>query len=290
MISSTRYAALWQSKSGKRVSETKLFLHLYDDMNMITSSSNKNLKLINALNTSGKERRKTGLFVAEGERLVFDAPDGMIESVFVTQDFYDLHRSGLEAFPDVQLVADQLLRSVSDTKTPQGIIAIARQPVFEFDMTKSGIDFYMLLEDVQDPGNMGTIMRTAEGAGVGFVFTNRGCVDLYNPKTVRSTMGSIFRVPHVLCEDLCAVVDSLKKAGVSVYAAHLKGERSCFEPDYTKPTAFIIGNEGNGLSDAMAEAATELVKIPMAGSLESLNASVAASVLMYETARQRLAV
>ena len=255
---------------------------------MITSSSNKQLKQINALNTSGKERKRARLFVAEGERLVFDAPKDLIESVFVTEDFFAEHREKLEQFSEVQLVADQLLKSVSDTKTPQGIIAIARQPKFEVDLNAPKADFYMLLEDVQDPGNIGTIMRTAEGAGVGAVFTSRGCADIYNPKTVRSTMGSIFRVPHIVCEDLCSVADSLKNAGVSVYAAHLNGHRSCFEPDYTKPAAFMIGNEGNGLSDELSGRATELLKIPMRGKLESLNASVAASVLMYEVLRQRL--
>ncbi len=255
---------------------------------MITSSSNKRLKQINALNTSAKERRSTGLFVAEGERLVFDAPEGMIESVFVTEDFLTSHAKALERYPDVETVSDPLLKSVSDTKTPQGIIAIAKQPVFEIDLKNPKTDFFMLLEDVQDPGNIGTIMRTAEGAGVGFVFTSRGCADLYNPKTVRSTMGSIFRVPHMACEDLGVIADSLKDAGVFVYAAHLKGHRSCFEPDYTGPTAFMIGNEGNGLSNVLSDKATELLRIPMSGSLESLNASVAASVFMYETVRQRL--
>ena len=257
-------------------------------MIMITSPSNKQLKQINALNTSGRERRRTGLFVAEGERLVFDAPVEAVESVFVTQDFYEKHQAGLEKFSDVQIVTDQLLKSVSDTKTPQGIIAIVRKPVFDVNLSAPGADFFMLLEDVQDPGNMGTIMRTAEGAGVGFVFVSKGCVDLFNPKTVRSTMGSIFRVPHMVCDDLCDITDSLKKSGVSVYAAHLKGKRTCFEPDYTSPSAFMIGNEGNGLSDKLADRATELLKIPMEGRLESLNASVAASILMYETLRQRM--
>ena len=255
---------------------------------MITSASNKNLKLINALNTSGKERKKTGLFVAEGERLIFDAPCDMVESVFVTEDFCAEHSAELERFKDVQTVDDRLLKSVSDTKTPQGIIALVRQPSCEADFNDTKADFFMLLEDVQDPGNMGTIMRTAEGAGVGFVLASKGCVDLYNPKTVRSTMGSIFRVPFKVCDDLCDAVSDLKKTGVSVYAAHLKGVRTCYEPDYTGPTAFMIGNEGNGLSDRLSEQATELLKIPMNGQLESLNASVAASVLMYETLRQRM--
>ena len=145
----------------------------------------------------------------------------------------------------------------------------------------------MVLEDIQDPGNLGTIFRTAEGAGASGIILSEGCVDIYNPKTVRATMGSLYRMPFIYSHELSETIGKLKAAGLTVYAAHLKGERSYDEIDYSD-SAFLIGNEGNGLKDETAALADTYIRIPMEGSLESLNASVAASVLMYEhyTARR----
>ena len=145
----------------------------------------------------------------------------------------------------------------------------------------------IFLENIQDPGNLGTILRTAEGAGIDGIIMNKGTVDIYNPKVVRSTMGSIFRVPFMYCDDIMGKVDELKKSGVKVYAAALGGTRNYSEPDYTRPSAFAIGNEGNGLTDEMINAADERIKIPMLGKVESLNAANAAGILMYEAFRQK---
>ena len=134
---------------------------------------------------------------------------------------------------------------------------------------------------------MGTIFRTAEGAGVDGIFMSANCVDIYNPKTIRSTMGSIYRVPFVIAPDLQDVFAWFKKQRVRSYAAHLKGKGWYDEESYTGGTAFLIGNEGNGLTDATAGQADCLIKIPMKGQLESLNAGVAAAILMYEASRQR---
>ena len=146
--------------------------------------------------------------------------------------------------------------------------------------------FLMILEDLQDPGNMGTILRTAEGAGVTGIILSKNCVDLYNPKVIRSTMGSIYRMP-VMQADLLEILPVLKENKIQTYAAHLKGKNWYHEEDYTEGTAFLIGNEGNGLSDELSDSADCLIKIPMEGKVESLNAAMAAGILMYETARQR---
>ena len=145
----------------------------------------------------------------------------------------------------------------------------------------------LVLENLQDPGNLGTMMRTAEGAGVTGVLLSRGCVDIYNPKTIRSTMGSIYRVPFLYTDDLLADMDKLHEKGIRTYAAHLKGKGYYDEESYQGPTAFLIGNEGNGLSDELSDKAKQYIKIPMEGQLESLNAAVAAAILMYEASRQR---
>ena len=140
---------------------------------------------------------------------------------------------------------------------------------------------------LQDPGNMGTIVRTAEGAGVTGVIMSRDCVDIYNPKTIRSTMGSIYRMPFYYAEDILKAIRKIKDAGIKVYAAHLDGEKSYDEEDYAFSCAFLIGNEGNGLREETSKMADHYIIIPMSGEVESLNAAIAASVLMFEVKRQR---
>ena len=172
--------------------------------------------------------------------------------------------------------------------TPQGILAVVRQPVSSLEkLLNAPAPFFMVLENIQDPGNLGTILRTAEGAGVTGILMSRDTVDIFNPKTIRSTMGSVYRVPFLYVEDICETVRELKNKGISAYAAHLKGTGSYDEQDYTKGTAFLIGNEGNGLTDELANLADTYIRIPMYGKVESLNAAIASAVLMYEAQRQR---
>lgn len=145
----------------------------------------------------------------------------------------------------------------------------------------------MVLDNLQDPGNLGTIVRTAEGAGVDAVFLSKESVDIYNPKTIRSTMGSIYRMPVVYVEDLLELLNTFRKKGIKSYAAHLEGKNSYDKEDYKGGTAILIGNEGNGLRDEVADSADVWVQIPMQGKVESLNAAIAASILMFEVYRQR---
>lgn len=128
----------------------------------------------------------------------------------------------------------------------------------------------------------------AEGAGVTGIIMSSNTVDIYNPKTIRSTMGSLYRVLVIYVDDICKAVDECKEKGVKVYAAHLKGTDNYNQKDYAQPTAFMIGNEGNGLSDRLTQKADELVRIPMQGKVESLNAAIACTILTYEAVRQRL--
>ena len=151
---------------------------------------------------------------------------------------------------------------------------------------KSGAHI-LVLDNLQDPGNLGTIFRTAEAAGVTGIILSRDCVDIYNPKVIRSTMGAVFRVPFLYAEDLQGTIGELKREGIKVYAAHLKGRKAYDQEDYREGCAFLIGNEGNGLRDEIAECADHYVIIPMLGRAESLNAAVAAAVLMFEVSRQR---
>ena len=145
----------------------------------------------------------------------------------------------------------------------------------------------MILEDLQDPGNAGTILRTGEGAGVSGVLLTKTCVDITNPKVIRSTMGSVYRMPFLYVESVVSLAQELKDRNIRTFAAHLHGKNSYDKESYTGGTAFLIGNEGKGLTDEAADSADCLIRIPMCGKVESLNAAMASGILMYEAARQR---
>ncbi|SDB07561.1 TrmH family RNA methyltransferase [Eubacterium oxidoreducens] len=257
---------------------------------MITSTSSKQLKAIVQLNKKAKIRRKEGHFVAEGLRIFQDAPRELIEQVYVSEHFWEKeeHRNLLHDYP-YEVVADHAFASVCDTKTPQGILSIIKMPTYEKEalFTKAS-PLFMILEDLQDPGNLGTILRGAEGAGVDGVIMTKQTADLFQPKVIRSTMGSIFRMPYLIVEDLQETLQELKERKIKTYAAYLDKSAADYGTfSYEQGTAFVIGNEGNGLKEETAKAAQERIMIPMHGSLESLNAAMAATILMYEAARQR---
>ena len=155
------------------------------------------------------------------------------------------------------------------------------------DLLKSKNPLLLILEDIQDPGNVGTMIRTGEGAGIDGVIFAGESADVYNSKAVRATMGSVYRVPFVYVEKAGDAIQKLQKNKIRVYAAHLKGEKEYDACDYRCGSAFLIGNEGNGLRAETAALADMYMKIPMAGKVESLNAGAAAAILMYEAARQR---
>lgn len=206
-----------------------------------------------------------------------------------------------------ELVSDHVFEYMSDTKTPQGVLGIVKQKKYGLeemfggsvqasgsrrsDMKTEGISrqapHLIVLDNLQDPGNLGTIFRTAEAAGVTGIVMSKDCVDIYNPKTIRSTMGAIYRMPFLYAEDLKETVETLKEYGLRVYAAHLDGKNAYDQEDYRGGTAFLIGNEGNGLRREIADCADTWIRIPMAGQAESLNAAVAAAVFMFEASRQR---
>ncbi|MGN0341201.1 MAG: TrmH family RNA methyltransferase [Roseburia sp.] len=268
---------------------------------MITSNSNPQVKNLIQLVKKAKARNEQRLFVVEGVKMFAEAPMGWIRQVYVSESFEskEEHKKLLEHV-SYEVVSDSVFKTISDTQTPQGILALLQQPSYELEdllnwpdgsPTSDGLGdqsaHLLVLEDIQDPGNLGTMFRTGEGAGISGIIMSRGTVDVFNPKVVRSTMGSIFRVPFYVAEDLKDTIEELKRRGVKHYAAHLLGSCSYDEPDYTGATAFLIGNEGNGLSDDIASMADCKIRIPMAGQVESLNAAIAATLLMYEAARQR---
>ncbi len=259
---------------------------------MITSQTNPKIKQMALLMSKPRARKEEGLFVAEGFRLIMETPEELLVTCFISDEADPEDAEKLkEQFPEekIEIVKNDVLAKVSDTKSPQGFMAIVRieeGDPSEYAYLDNGL--LLLLEDLQDPGNMGSIIRTAEGAGVNAIICSKGTVDVYNPKVVRSTMGAMYRVPVFYTDDLKGYIKTLRNNGYNVYAAAMDGAVDHFEAKMKGKCAFIIGNEANGISDGIIAAAGQTIKISMAGKLESLNASVAGAVLMYEAKRQRL--
>ena len=256
---------------------------------MITSTSNPQVKRLLQLQKKSKARNEEGVFVVEGLRMFVEVPKERVEKVYVSETFYNKkkHELNWHEFP-LEILSDSVFKHVSDTQTPQGVLCIVKQQNYEMDaLLNIENPHFMVLDNLQDPGNLGTIVRTAEGAGVDAVFMSKDCVDIYNPKTIRSTMGSVYRMPTIYIEDTVKLLELFKEKGIQSYAAHLDGKNSYDKEDYRTGTAILIGNEGNGLRDEVSNKADIWVRIPMEGQVESLNAAIAAAVFMFEVARQR---
>lgn len=254
---------------------------------MITSTSNPQVKQLLQLQKKAKERAAQDVFVVEGIRMYQEVPKDRLVRTYVSESFYEKKKEIFVKGQQVTVLSDRVFEIVSDTKTPQGILCLVRQYHYQLSDLLKGCPLVMALENIQDPGNLGTILRTAEGAGVTGVLMSADCVDIYNPKVIRSTMGSVYRMPFYYAKDWPETLNSLKKAGILVYAAHLKGTSAHDEQDYRRPSAFLIGNESKGLTEETAAFADTYIRIPMCGQVESLNAAVASAVLMYEANRQR---
>lgn len=265
---------------------------------MISSNRNPEIKYINSLEMK-KYREREKVFVIEGVRIVEDALVDGAEFVRVyhapvladnprgTDLLHTLRTRGVKEIP----VDEKLFSEIAGTETPQGLLAVVRQPEYELTdlfAQKSLYPHIIMLNSIQDPGNLGTILRTAAGAGWAGAILTPGTVDLYNPKSLRATMGAIFKLP--ICrmaadEDLWAV---LRQAGYRMIAADISGEKWHFEVDFRQPTLLVVGNEGNGVEAGILQAVDEKVKIPMAPHAESLNVAIAAGVLIFEGVRQNL--
>ena len=255
---------------------------------VITSAANEQIKKLIQLKEKSKIRKTTKTFTVEGIKMFSEIPEKDLISVYVSESFEkdNLHILGHVKY---QVVSDNVFKKISDTVTPQGIMAVVRQKFYEVDeiinhrnRQKSCI---VVLDRLQDPGNLGTIVRTGEAAGITGIIMSGDCTDIYNPKVIRSTMGSVFRVPFAVVDDLPEAVQKLKDNGIVTYAAHLKGELYS-GGILKKDCALLIGNEARGLSREVSEKADRLIKIPMAGKVESLNAAVATAILMYEAAKE----
>ncbi len=262
--------------------------------NVITSKDNEKIKLYRRLYDDKKVRRSMGLFVMEGARLICDAAkeDSKLRCIFVSRSGAERYGEALELlksrYPDrlFSMVADEASRVLSGTGSPQGLFAICemKDPPDVRELTKEG-GRYIILDGIQDPGNMGTILRTADACGIDGVFT-AGCCDVYNPKVVRSAMGSLMRI-RFTDGSFEEITDILREKGVPVYAAVPGEGLSLTECDFDRGGAVIIGNEGNGIPPEHSEQADKRLTIKMKGSIESLNAAMAAGIIMWELSKNK---
>ncbi len=246
---------------------------------MIESRNNEKLKIVRSLLERSSAREKLDAFVIEGIKLFREAPPERLREVYVSSSFRKAH-------PEIEAteVSDGVFDKISDVKTPQGILAVVkRRFAAEEELLREG-GFLVVLEGIQDPGNLGTIIRTGEGAGIAGVIMDENTADPYSPKTVRASMGSVFRVPFCRVKETASLPERLKNTGFTLYAADARSEHSVAYDTlvFSKKSAVFIGNEAKGLRQDTLKSADVRVHIPMKGKLESLNAAVSASLLMYK--------
>lgn len=255
---------------------------------MISSTKNKEAARIRKLNSSASARRSEGVFVAEGIRFVKDIaaskPD-LIEKIYYTNELSEVAADEIFSGAEKEETADFVMESMADTKTPQGILATVRIPQYEPDDIIGELSLILILDNIKDPGNMGTMFRSFEAAkGSGIVLLGE-CTDPFSPKCTRATMGSIVRMPHIFVKE-AAGLSLLKAHGITIFSADLSGDEYDML-DFTAPCAFIIGNEARGISDEADRISDKRLHIPMGEGPESLNAAVTAAVLSFEAASQR---
>ena len=253
---------------------------------MITSTQNSKIKLVRALLGRAKERREANAFVVEGVRLVEEAVNSNSEFRFALYDetLSDRGKSHVESLKsrgvDIEMVSESLMKSLSETEAPQGILAVLG---FNPLPIPDSLNFVLIPDQIRDPGNLGTLLRSAAATGVQAALLPPETTDAFAPKVLRSGMGAHFRLPiHSMTWEQI----NEQTEGLQIYLANMDG-RSCWETDLRKPLALIIGGEAEGAGEEARKLAAEKISIPMAGNVESLNAGVAGSVLMFEVVRQR---
>lgn len=261
-------------------------------MQIITSKDNEVIKNIRKLREK-KYRDLENCYIIEGMKLINEAieANAKIKKIVICEECTNNGEINKEvlyeiAKYDITYVTKKVFDLLTDVKTPQGIIAIVEKQNMEKQIDYSQ-DIIIALDDLQDPGNLGTILRTADSANLNQIILSKNSVDVYNPKVIRSTMGAIFRINIIEVENLLETLKEIKKNKFKVIVTSLEGKKNIYETDYSKKV-IVIGNEANGVSSEVQKIADEKIIIPMLGKTESLNASVAASIIIYEYVRRKL--
>lgn len=257
-------------------------------MTRITSKNSQVYKKFQRL-LAKKYRDQMGRYIVEGENLIEEAvKNGAHVEEILVRDGEEAKLPGGLNQNKIFIAEKKLFRELAQTETSQGIMAAVKkpQPLKKEDFIRNGArGNFVVLDRLQDPGNIGTIIRTADAAGYGLVVAMKGTADLFSPKVVRAAAGSLFRVPLLFLEEEEELIEFARAAGKRLAATCLKDSRYYYEEDLRRDIALIIGNEGNGIRESLIEKADIKIKIPMMGNIESLNASVAAAIIMYESVR-----
>lgn len=259
----------------------------------IKSKENAKVKYVKKLISSGNFRKKEKSFVLEGTRLCYDA---FLSNVYIAETYYteNISEKGFEKIKKIiasseksYKVPKDILREMSDTQSPQGIVCVCKELDKQLSLDKiNNVGKFIILENIQDPSNLGTIIRTAEAIGINNLIMSKDCCDIYNSKVLRGSMGAVFRVKIYFSSDISKTIGFLKSKGIKIYAAVPdRLEKSITDIDYNKSVAIAIGNEGNGLRKNTIDACNGKVTIPMLGRAESINAAMAASIIMWEMMR-----
>lgn len=249
---------------------------------IITSKDNEIIKNIKKL----KEKKyRLDSYIVEGIKMVKEAisENQEIELIAIREDFkIDFDTKKIK----IVTISNKIFNDISDVKTPQGILAVIKKN--QNNQIETNSDYILALDSLQDPGNMGTIIRTADSANINQIIINKTTVDPYSPKVIRSTMGAIYRTNIIEVEDLKATLKEMKSKGFQIITTDLKATQSIYDINYNNKTVVVIGNEANGVSQEILQTADKKVIIPMLGKTESLNASIAASIMIYEYVRQKI--
>ncbi|MCL2145448.1 MAG: RNA methyltransferase [Endomicrobia bacterium] len=227
-----------------------------------------------------KHRQKSGFFLVEGKKQIEEINDRWnIKHIFLSRGFAEkkLYPKDKKTFT----LSDSLFGKLASTETPQGIIAVVEKKDYNAETVLKENGFFAVLENIQDPGNLGTIIRSADAFGAKAVFVSKGSADIYSDKTMRSAMGSIFHIPVIAETDIENVLEIMKKESIKIFAASLDAQTYLKDTFFPKKSAVVIGNESKGLSAKTQKTADNLVKIDIPGKAESLNAAIAASIIMY---------
>lgn len=260
-------------------------------MQNISSKDNSLIKHIRKLKEK-KYRDEFNEYSIEGIKLVKEAISENIElnEIVICESFAKNQNSkellqNKEIYQKIKCVPDNLFKIITEVGTPQGILAIAKKKNREEDFKKDEV--ILALDNIQDPGNLGTILRTADSANIKKIIVSKNTVDCYSPKVVRSTMGAIFRIQVIECENLSKTIENLKNKGYNIIVTDLNAKKDIYDINYCN-SIIVIGNEANGVSEEIKNIATDKVIIPMLGKTESLNAAVATGIIIYEYVRQKI--
>ena len=260
-------------------------------MTEINSKKNSKIKDLIRLRDESKFRNDRSLFYVEGERIVNDTPKELIESVFIQKSKFNDYKNIISSVDDkkIFIVEDNLFDKLKDTKNSQGIIAIVQYNDIKVLDKKllDNVQSCIILDNVNDPGNLGTIIRLAEATNISLIILCNNCCNLYNPKVIRSCMSSLFRINIFVSNDTLNDLDIIKKNRIKLYATVLDDGAINFNKiNYNTKSAFIFGNEANGVSAELINKSDEKLFIPMCGDIQSLNVAIAATAVCYELMRQ----